>query len=77
MSEPANPAYAVGDTVRYVDRHNRSQSGKVLRIEATWSRWTRGAALIGYTIQHPTYRNNICHARETDIVGLGAASHDH
>lgn len=49
----------------------RSQRGEVLRIEATWHGWSANhAPLIGYTLRHPTYRNNQFHAGVDNIGGL-------
>jgi hypothetical protein len=54
---PAQPEYAIGDTVAYKDHHGRDQIGKVTWIEATWG-WSGNASpAITYTVSHPTYRN--------------------
>lgn len=67
-AHPAEPRHDIGDVVTYTDHHGRAHQGEVRRIEATWSFRGRGKPpLIGYTIWHPTYRNNQCHVSEDRV----------
>lgn len=67
---PAVPTYKVDDTVRYIDRQHRQQTGVVQRIEAKWNR--SAPPLIIYTVSHPTYRDGRMHMTDHDIFGRNA-----
>lgn len=69
MNSIAAPKYAIGERVRYLDQHDRQQTGEVYRIEASWTSYTEMDPLIIYTISHPTYRNNRMHCAESNILG--------
>lgn len=68
---PAVPTYKVDDTVRYVDRQHRQQTGVVKRIEASWNSPER-PPLIVYSVSHPTYRDNRIYITDSDIFGRNA-----
>lgn len=65
----AQPKYARGETVMYVDQHGRVQTGTVTYIQANWpGHSTAGAKpYCVYTLTHPTYRNNRMYAGDDDI----------
>lgn len=67
--EPAAPAYALGQRVEYVDRHERPQIGEVLAIEASWRFKTGRAPLIVYTLSHPSYAGRRMYATADQIRG--------
>lgn len=67
---PAAPRYARGDTISYLDHHMRRQTGKVLRIEASWAGYLQPGevALIVYTVEHPTYANRRMYIGEERLL---------
>lgn len=67
---PAKPLYAVGETVRYVDRQGRIYDGVVRRIEANWH--FSEIPLVVYSVWHPTYRNNVFYTTVENIYGRAA-----
>jgi hypothetical protein len=67
-AQALKPKYNVGETVAYVDRHDRMQTGTVRHIEGKWTQW--GSAYLIYTITHPTYRNGRIYCGE-DVIQRG------
>lgn len=64
---PACPKFSIDQKIMYVDRHHRIQTGKVRRVEASWSGWRDPLTI--YTVEHPTYRNNRIYITDEDITG--------
>ena len=65
----AQPQYARGEVVRYIDHHNRTQIGEVLFIEAKW--WGNSKTKephICYTLRHPTYANRRMYTSDPNIL---------
>lgn len=58
------PRYSVGETVDYIDDHNREQTGKIGYIEG---RWHAGYTTLTYQISHPTYRNKRAYVSASEI----------
>ncbi len=71
---PARPGVSVGQTLNYRDRHGRLQSGKVLRIEASWTQHWPEHASICLTVEHPTYSNGQAHIAPGDICAMDRAA---
>ena len=73
----AIPRYSVGETVRYFDREQRGQVGRVFGVTAHWSAGNRDP-YISYTLEHPTYRNRRIYTGVERIAGrVRGPSHDH
>ncbi len=76
--QPATPKYCIGQTVQYLDRAKRKQTGVVREIVARWSAWRSGnpCAFITMTVSHPSYRNGIMYLSEDSIISASTDQED-